>query len=184
MSHELTEELRWEAAPSTRNRLAEIYREHVRYVWRCLRHLGVRSAELEDVTHDVFLVVGRRLDSFEGRSSLRTWIYGICLRVASDYRDRAVHRREVLGIDLPEEGSPPEQERDVEDERLRSRLGLLLDRLPNEQREVFVLYEIEELEMKEIAEAAGCPLQTAYSRLHAARKALRLALSQEASASS
>lgn len=142
----------------------------------------MRPADLEDVTHDVFLVVGRRLETFEGRSALRTWIYGVALRVASDYRQRAVHRREILGVDLPERTSEPTQDRALDEDRWRRRLARLLDQLPPEQREVFVLYEIEELPMKEICEVAECPLQTAYSRLHAARKTLREALSREGSA--
>jgi RNA polymerase sigma-70 factor (ECF subfamily) len=178
VSHELAEKGSWTEVAEQPG-LAEVYRENVQYVWRCLRHLGVRTAELEDVTHDVFIVVGRKLSSFEGRSSLRTWIYGICLRTASDYRARAVHRREVLGVEQPARAKPAEQGRRLEEEQLREKLVRLLDGLPEEQREVFVLYEVEELSMKEIAEVARCPLQTAYSRLHAARRALREALVAE-----
>ena len=68
--------------------LAAIFREHAPYVWRVLRRMGVREADVEDVTQEVFVVVHRRLPEFEGRSAMRTWIYGICLRVASDHRRR------------------------------------------------------------------------------------------------
>jgi RNA polymerase sigma-70 factor (ECF subfamily) len=162
--------------------LGRVYREHVPYVWRSLKHLGVREADLEDVAHDVFIVVGRKLDGFEERSSLKTWIYGICLRTAADYRGRAFRRREVLHGELPaaaERSSPAVQERELAGKRQRSRLVELLAALTVEQREVFVLYEIEELTMREVAEVLSCPLQTAYSRLHAARRSLKESLAEE-----
>jgi len=164
-----------------RRDLARVYREHVPYVWRSLKHLGVQEADIQDVAHDVFLVVARKLESFEERSSLKTWIYGICLRTAADYRGRAFRRREVLTDELPafaERSAPAEQERELAGKRQRNRLVELLSGLSDEQREVFVLYEIEELTMREVADILACPLQTAYSRLHAARKCLREAMSE------
>src|SRR5262245_7483674 len=73
----------------------QIFDEHARYVWRTLRHLGVADADLEDVCQEVFVTVHRKLPEFEGRSKLRTWLYGICLRVASDYRRREIGRAHV-----------------------------------------------------------------------------------------
>jgi RNA polymerase sigma-70 factor (ECF subfamily) len=157
--------------------LGELYREHVDYVWRSLMHLGVASADVPDMAQEVFLTVKRRLPSFEGRSSVRTWIYGICIRMVSDYRNRAFRRREVLHDEIPDVAGAPGQHATAEQNRLRKVLGELLDELNSEQREVFVLYEIEELGMKEVAEALNCPLQTAYSRLHAARAQLKKRLS-------
>lgn len=177
MSHTLSEEANW-PAQNQRYDLGEIYRENVDYVWRVLSHLGVHPADVGDVAHDVFLTVKRRLPSFEGRSTLRTWIYGICIRMVSDYRGRAFRRREVPHDEIPEQHLSAEQPRAAEDSELRAKLLELLSGLKNEQREVFVLYEIEELSMREVAEAVGCPLQTAYSRLHAARDALKSRLKQ------
>ena len=77
--------------------LAELFAEHVHYVFRALRRLGVDESDVEDVCQEVFLVVDRRLPEFEGRSSLRTWIYAICLRCASRYRKRPHLRREQTG---------------------------------------------------------------------------------------
>lgn len=177
MSHILTEEAEW-AAQKQRQDLGEIYRENVDYVWRVLTHLGVRPSDVGDVAHDVFLTVKRRLSSFEGRSTLRTWIYGICIRTVSDYRGRAFRRREIPHDQMPDHEFAPEQAQSAEDGELRSKLLSLLAELKSEQREVFVLYEVEELSMREVAEAVGCPLQTAYSRLHAARDALKSKLKQ------
>ncbi|HMR08212.1 MAG TPA: RNA polymerase sigma factor [Polyangiaceae bacterium] len=160
--------------------ISEVFREHGAYVWRALRHLGVREADLADVTQDVFIVAHRKLDAFEGRSSLQTWLYGICLRTASDYRRRAYVRREVAVEEVPEIATEPPQSAVVERRQLRARLLALLDALDADKREVVVLYEIEELPMKQVAEVIGVPLQTAYSRLHAARRQLAEALGEEA----
>ena len=163
MSHAL----QVEGAPS----LEAIFREHAPYVWRALRRLGVHERDVEDICQDVFLVVHRRLDSFHGGSAVRTWLYGICIRSASDYRKRQHrHRESPAGDDLPEVSAEPEMEEAVERRLACDRLDEALDVLDDVKRAVFVLYELEGVLMPEVAEAVGCPLQTAYSRLYAARK--------------
>ncbi len=150
--------------------LREIFDEYAPFVWRVLRHVGVPSADLEDVSQEVFFTVLRRLESFEGRSKLRTWIYGICLRVASDHRRKAYVRREAPVADPPLGPVAAPQEHHVAHGEAKGWLLAALAALDEDKRAVFVLYEIEELTMKEVAEVLGCPLQTAYSRLHAARE--------------
>lgn len=150
--------------------LPEIFREYAPFVWRGLRRLGIPESDVEDVCQEVFVVVHRKLGDFEGRSSLKTWIYGICARTASDYRRSGRVRREVVTDappDAPQEGGQHEA---VALRQARATLDKILDQLDDDKRSVFVLYEIEELTMAEVSEALGCPLQTAYSRLHAARK--------------
>jgi RNA polymerase sigma-70 factor (ECF subfamily) len=137
-----------------------------------LRHLGVPGADLQDQAQEVFVAVFRGLQGFEGRSALRTWVYGICVRVASNYRRRAYVRRERSFSEPPEQALEPDQPRALEEGMGWPALRRLLDTLDADKREVFVLYELEELPMREVAEACGCPLQTAYSRLHAARRLL------------
>ena len=149
--------------------LRQVFDEYARFVWRTVRHLGVREADIEDVCQEVFLTVHRKLDDFEGRSSLRTWLYGICLRTASDYRRRAHVRREFAVEDPMPRAQAPEQHDELQRRQARQRLAAILDQLDDHKRAVFVLYEIEEIPMKEVAKIVGCPLQTAYSRLHAAR---------------
>jgi RNA polymerase sigma-70 factor (ECF subfamily) len=150
--------------------LRRIFDEHAGYVWRSLRHLGVAEADIEDVCQEVFITVHRKLAEFEGRSTLRTWLYGISLRVASDYRRRAYVRRErAVAEPRDDSASSSTNQPDLRAEA-RGTLLHLLDLLDEDKRAVLVLYEIEGLSMKEVAEVIGCPLQTAYSRLHAARK--------------
>jgi RNA polymerase sigma-70 factor (ECF subfamily) len=153
---------------------------HGPYVWRVLRRLGVRAADIEDVWQETFIVVHRKLDGFEGRSQLRTWLSAIAVRVASDYRSRAYRRREQATENLPDDGLEASQHEDLMDRERRILLDRLLSELKPEQREVIALYEFAELPMQEVAAALGCPLQTAYSRLHAGRRALEQAARREA----
>ncbi len=149
--------------------LKQIFEENATYVWRVLRRLGVHDADVEDVCQEVFLVVHRKLDTYDGSSALRTWLYGICLRLASEYRRRPHRRREEIAAVVPEQIVASSQDESLDQLRALARLDAALDKLDDEKRAVFVLYEIEQLTMAEIAQAAGCPLQTAYSRLRAAR---------------
>ena len=158
--------------------LAEIFRDYAPFVWRALRRLGIPESDVEDVTQEVFVVVHRKLGDFEGRSSLRTWIYGICARTASDYRRSGRVRREVVTDAPPETSHEASHEDAVALRQARRALDRILDALDDDKRAVFVLYEIEELTMAEVAEALGCPLQTAYSRLHAARKLVEAGVAQ------
>lgn len=153
--------------------LRTVFDEHARYVIRTLRHFGVREADVEDVAQEVFVAVHRKLPEFEGRSKLRTWLYAICLRVASDHRRRAYVVRERATENPPVDTG--ERTGDEADTSLESRAFVqqLLGELDDDKRAVLVLYEIEGLTMREVAEVIGCPLQTAYSRLHAARDLLR-----------
>jgi RNA polymerase sigma-70 factor (ECF subfamily) len=155
--------------------LRTIFDEHARYVIRTLRHLGVREADVEDVAQEVFVTVHRKLAEFEGRAKLRTWLYAICLRVASDHRRRAYVVRERATDTVPVDTG--ERTGNEPDTSLESRafVGELLAELDDDKRTVLVLYEIEGLTMREVAEVVGCPLQTAYSRLHAARDLLQAA---------
>jgi RNA polymerase sigma-70 factor (ECF subfamily) len=135
-----------------------------RFVPQTLRYLGVPEGALLDVAQDVLVIALRRLDDFEGRSTLKTWLYGICVRVAHDFRRRDRSNRELLVEQMPELTSPAEQESAVEQGEWRRTLGALLDQLDESQRAAFVLFEIQRLSMKEVADALGCPLQTAYFR--------------------
>ena len=73
-----------------------IYREHGRFVWLSLQRLGIHPSDLDDVAQDVFMVVHRRLDTFDRRARISTWLFGICMRVAANYRRRRRWTREVL----------------------------------------------------------------------------------------
>jgi RNA polymerase sigma-70 factor, ECF subfamily len=156
---------------------ADVFAQHGDFVWRTLQRLGVREADLEDVAQDVFLVVGRQLSGFEGHSKITTWLYSICVRVASTHRRRAWVRREVPTsepLDGPDpEGGPDEA---LDAARLRKQLHDVLDLLEVEPRALLVMYEIDAMPCEEIAAALGVPTGTVYSRLYAARKEFQAAL--------
>lgn len=147
--------------------VAGLYRDYGGFVWRILRAMGVRDADAPDMTQEVFMVVDRRLPELRARSSVRAWLYGICIRSAANYRRRSFRVSERLYAVVPE---PDQLEAD---ETAKLDLMRALETLDEARRAVFVLYEIEELSMPEVAEAVGCPLTTAYSRLYSARRAVR-----------
>src|SRR5262245_51296526 len=156
-----------------------VYREHFAFVWRTLRRFGVEPPSLDDAVQDVFLVVHRRLRDFAGRSTVRTWLCGIALRVAHDHR-RTVRRKgglEVLSESVADDRGygPFEGAALAEAARLVDRL---LETLDEGARAVFVLTELEQMTSPEVAEALSIPLGTVYSRLRAARIAFERALSE------
>ena len=151
---------------------SELFSTYMPFAWRVLGFMGVSSADQHDVCQEVFLVVHRRLADFDWSGSVRSWIFGICVRTASDYRRRKRARPEVPTADLPEVEDEEGPDDRFERRRNAARLDAALDALAEDKRAVFVLYELEELSMSEVAAAIGCPLQTAYSRLYAARKEL------------
>ncbi|WP_437725047.1 RNA polymerase sigma factor [Sorangium sp. So ce861] len=153
-----------------------LYDEHFAFVWRSLRRLGVADAAVDDAVQDVFLVVHRRLAEFEGRSSMKTWLFGIVLRVARAQRRNALRRgASELAVEAPEDpeavAGPEADQPDARTEQAEAvRIFYeLLDELDEEKREVFVLAELEQMTAPAIAEVAGINVNTVYSRLRAAR---------------
>jgi RNA polymerase sigma-70 factor (ECF subfamily) len=149
--------------------LREVFEEHGPFVCRSLRYLGVREADLDDLLQEVFLVVYQRLNDYEEKGRARAWLYSICTRVAHAQRRKLGRRRETSAPAPSEESTAPTQHEHVEDREALALGQRLLGQLPAQQREVFLLYEVEDMSMAEIAHALACPLQTAYSRLHKAR---------------
>jgi RNA polymerase sigma-70 factor (ECF subfamily) len=151
----------------------EIYREFFGFVWRSARALGVRTSAVDDVVQEVFVIVHSRLAEFEGRSSIRTWLSGILLNVVRHHR-RTVGRKsphetgEAIDPDTLPAGArdPSEMAEQSEGTRL---VQHILDGFDDDKREIFVLAELEELSVPEIAQALGIKVNTAYSRLRLAR---------------
>lgn len=150
-----------------------VYDEHFAFVWRSLRRLGVPESDVADATQDVFLVVHRRLDEFEGRSKMTTWLYGICLRVARDRKRLAYNRRQSddeAALDAAQDENT-DVAGDAERRQGMRLLETLLDMLPEEQRAVFTLFELEGMGGDEIAAVLEIPTGTVHSRLRLAREA-------------
>ncbi|MFO0661561.1 MAG: sigma-70 family RNA polymerase sigma factor [Polyangiaceae bacterium] len=153
--------------------LRELFDNHAAFVVRVLRRMGVLEADLDDVLQEVFVVVHRKIEQFDGRCKVETWLFGIAFRVAADHRRARGRRRETAVDELPEVPTPHGPEHLAQSAELQRWLMQALDKLDDEKRAVFVLYELEGMSMNDVADAVSVPLQTAYSRLHSARDTVR-----------
>lgn len=149
-----------------------IYDEHFQFVWKSLRRLGIREGDVPDAVQEVFLVVHRKLDTFEGRSKMTTWLFGIAFRVARDRQRSAVERRQVADDGAIDASADESVDLHAEAERRQARTVLesILDAMSLEQRAVFTLFELEGMTTTEIAEICAIPLGTVYTRLRLARE--------------
>ena len=166
----------------TRLDVTAVHKKHGEFVWRTLHRMGVRAPHVEDVYQEVFLVVHRRLHTFNGQCAITTWLYEICFRVAAGYRRKAHFKREELVPDWSELDAPgpaaASPERKLQTARQAKQLERLLDELPLEYRVVFVMFEVEGMTSEQIADSLGAPLGTVYSRLYRARKRFARALAR------
>jgi RNA polymerase sigma-70 factor (ECF subfamily) len=153
----------------TRPEFREVYAQYFDFVWRGAAHRGVPRAALDDVAQEVFIVVDRKLPEFEGRSSLRAWIAGIVRRVVADYvRKRGNQPAGDETLEREPAAAPVTEQ--LERREAMELLDILLDKMAPEQRETFLLFELEELSGAEIAELTGTNENTVWSRLRAARR--------------
>jgi RNA polymerase sigma-70 factor (ECF subfamily) len=157
-----------------------VYEAEFDFVWRSLLLLGVARSAIEDATQDVFSVVSRRLGSFEGRSALRTWLFAILQRVASNQR-RTVRRkqRQLEPLDDAAVSQLPTPHAQVEAAESIDRVQRFCDTLAPDWRAVFVLALLEELPAPEVSQALGIPVNTVYSRVRQLREGLRRMLAEE-----
>jgi RNA polymerase sigma-70 factor (ECF subfamily) len=153
-----------------------VYRAYAPFVWRSACRLGVPRSAAEDVMQEVFLIVHRRLDDFEERTSLRAWLSAILVRVVRTFRRSArrkdpMHRERLGSVDTNEvtdsQGRSP-HELAERDEAVRE-LYAILSQMSDDRREVFVLAELEQLTAPEIGEALQMNLNTVYWKLRMAR---------------
>lgn len=158
-------------AATPRDRLRMLLVDHHAFVWRTLRRLGVPSSDVEDASQQVFLVAHRRLVEIAPQSE-RSFFFQTALRVAADWRRSQKRRNEQAMLALPEvpdlAANPEEM---VDRQRQRALLDQVLGTLPLKLRAVFVLFELEEMTLAEIAAMSDMPLGTVASRLRRARQA-------------
>ncbi|MEO7111357.1 MAG: RNA polymerase sigma factor [Polyangiaceae bacterium] len=150
-----------------------IYEDHFPYIWRSIQRLGVSASQTDDVVQEVFIIAHRKLATFEGRSSIKTWLYGIALHVARLHRSRARKndRHEALDEEAAHAPTTAHPDRRAETTEAARAVNAILDGMDDDQREVFVLAELEELSAPEIAGILDEKLNTIYSRLRLAREA-------------
>lgn len=155
--------------------LATIYDQHAGFVWRVAKRLGAPERALEDIMHDVFVIVHRRLDDFDGRAAITSWLYGITRGVVSN--DRRRRTREAARI---ERGQPKPQTLPPTDDVARRReaaafVRRFLAQLDPGKRELFTMVDLEGLSVKDAAGLVGININTAHARLRAARLAFKRA---------
>lgn len=147
--------------------------EHFNFIWRSLKRLGVPEADVDDAVQEVFMVASRRLDAID-EGSERSFLFGTAIRVASNQRRRVARRKEqgdATVIDFHDPAPGPEEITELSETRLL--LQQVLDELSFELKTVFVLFELEELSVPQIAELVGIPEGTIASRLRRAREAFQ-----------
>lgn len=153
----------------------EVYEQYFEFVWRSLRLLGVARESLDDAVQDTFGVIVRQLPLFEGRSSLRTWVYGVAQRVAANHRRG--HRRKAAALEPLEHHTLPSREPDAHARAEAREAADLVVRfckaLEPDRRTLFVLGVLENVPAAEIAALLGIPINTVYTRTRALRLALR-----------
>jgi RNA polymerase sigma-70 factor, ECF subfamily len=161
-----------------------VYHEMADFVWRAARRMGVSATDAEDVVQEVFVIVHRRLAEFEGRAQLKTWLFRILVRLVKHHfrtqkrkpGDRATESgTELQSLVSSQVRGPADALERAEALRLVDRL---LSRLDHDKRVVFVLAEMEEMTLAEIAEVVESNPNTVASRLRAARKEFDAALSR------
>jgi len=168
------------AAPAARAlpTFRAVYDEYFAFVWRMLWRLGVWPGSVADAAQDVFVVVDRRLSDLRGPELAQSFIYGIVVRVAGDYR-RAQRRKGLVGAtdaeQLPDHEATDAHQR-VEHKQALALLERLLDELDEERREVLVLVELEEMSVPQAAALLGANTNTIYTRLRRARQDFEQAL--------
>jgi RNA polymerase sigma-70 factor, ECF subfamily len=155
------------------SRFESIYRQYFDFVWSSVRRLGVRPVAVDDVVQEIFIVIHSRLHTLEKPEALRSWIYSVIRRTVSGHH-RSQRVKEISGVMLatePETRRPPATPFDLAQQNDQVKLLFsLLDELDEPKREVFVMAELDELTVPEIAEILEIPLNTVYSRLRAARQ--------------
>jgi RNA polymerase sigma-70 factor, ECF subfamily len=165
------------ASPSVPS-FQSVYRQFFGFVWSSARRLGAEPDSIDDVVQEAFIVIHAKLDSVEKPEALRSWIYGVVRRTVSTHLRAKRARAHGLAAEVDAESHGPTPLDQSENNQELLLLSSLLAELDEPKREVFALVELQELTVPEVAEALEIPLNTAYSRLRAARTAFEAALAR------
>lgn len=149
--------------------LARLFELHADFVWRSLCRMGLAGDQAEDATQDVFLVAHQKLDALRSVDEARPWLFAIARRVASTHR-RSQTRAKKREAKARLRAVPEDPEEALRRQRAAERMQVFLDGLEEKHLLPFVLYELEGLSGREIAEATGWKLNTVFTRLKAARR--------------
>jgi RNA polymerase sigma-70 factor, ECF subfamily len=159
-------------------RLTRVAQEHLDFVWRCLRRFGVPAADADDAAQQVFLVAADKLSDVPLERE-RAFLFATAARVAANAR-RSIRRRQSAYDSLSQAPEEPRVSQDELSDQLRARalLDQVMADMPEDLREVFVLFEIEEISIQDIATTLEIPIGTVGSRLRRARQAFQQAVTR------
>lgn len=151
--------------------LRQLVQEHYDFIWRLLARLNVAGPEVDDAAQQVFMVLVSRDGLTIKPGSERAFLYGVALRVAKEFRRKSQSRQlnhispdvEVL-VDRTQDA-----EADAERSQARRQLDRILERMPDSLKEAFILFELEDMSVPEIADLLAIPTGTVASRLRRAR---------------
>jgi len=152
------------------------YRREFDYVWRTLRRLGVHNNDVEDLVHEVFLVLHRRWKDYDPTRPLRPYLFGISYRIAAAHHRRRAHEVPSRELELVDEAPEPEQA--MQTEQARALVLRALEKLPLQRRAVIIMHDLDEVPMRDIARTLSIPLFTGYSRLRKGRTEFALAVAR------
>jgi RNA polymerase sigma-70 factor (ECF subfamily) len=154
----------------------KLHRKYYPVAAAFLRKLGVREGDLEDATQDVFLQMYKYLPRFRRQAELSTWLYRLCITQARHTRRKTRVTEALLSILSIMPTNSLLSEPAFSEDLAKQRIAQALATLPEGERAVFVLYEMEGVPGKQIAEIVKCPEATVWRRLHYARRTFREAL--------
>lgn len=159
-------------------RLTRVAQEHLDFVWRCLRRFGVPAADADDAAQQVFLVAADKLSDVPVERE-RAFLFATAARIAANAR-RSIRRRQSAYDSLSQAPEEPSVSQDELSDQLRARalLDQVMADMPDDLREVFVLFEIEEISIQDIATTLEIPIGTVGSRLRRARQAFQQAVTR------
>jgi RNA polymerase sigma-70 factor (ECF subfamily) len=144
------------------------FRQEFDYVCRTLRRLGVHENDVEDLLHEVFLVLHRRWKDYDSSRPLRPYLFGIAYRVSAAHQRRRAHEVSSPQLEVEDQGPQPEQA--LQSEQARALVLQALEQVPLGRRAVVIMYDLDDMPMREVARVLSIPLFTAYSRLRKGRK--------------
>lgn len=176
LEHSLESRLIGECAEGDAEAWRKLHRKYYPVAGAFLRKLGVRERDLEDAAQEVFLQVHKYLPRFRGEAELSTWLYRLCITQARHVRRRARLTEALLQVLSLTPGEALVSAPSFSEDAARKRIDQALAALPETERSVFVLYEMEGVPGKQIAEIVKCPESTVWRRLHYARQTFRRAL--------
>lgn len=160
----------------------ELFNRYQNIVWRVCYGFMHNAQDAEDLTQEVFLRVYRSLDTFEGRSSLKSWIYRIALNSCQNEVRRRKRRPQaaVTDMDIIAEYLPATATTESEWQKLnlRGQLAAAFSQLRPEELDILTLRDVEERPYSEITELLSISLSAAKMRALRARESIKLNLYQ------